>query len=77
METRETKFMTFRKVRTTGKTEVWEVVSNKHKVRLGIVKWYGAWFRYAFMPEPNTLFDADCLGEISKTLGLLMKERGH
>jgi hypothetical protein len=77
LDTTETKYITFRKVRSTRKTEVWEVISNKHKVRLGVIKWYGAWFRYAFMPEPNTLFDARCLGEIGRVLNALMKERGQ
>jgi len=44
-----------------GKTERWDVRSVKHGNRLGIIKWHGAWFRYAFFPESDTLFDAECL----------------
>ena len=55
----------------SGRTERWDVLSTKHGDRLGIIKWYGAWFRYAFFPEPDTLFDAECL----KVLGAFIAIR--
>lgn len=48
----------------TGKTQIVEVYSKKHKDLLGIIKWHGAWRQHVFFPEKETLFSIDCLETI-------------
>ena len=58
------------------KTEIWRVVSNKSQATLGEIKWYGAWRRYAFFPRNSTIFDVDCMSQISTKIGeLMIKQR--
>jgi hypothetical protein len=55
----------------SGKTLLWTVVTYASKdgdgsfTELGIVKWYGAWRKYAFFPAPQTLYEHDCLRQIA------------
>jgi hypothetical protein len=59
----------------SGKTKVWTLFPREDKpgdspgehagATLGRVKWHGQWRRYAFFPEPGTLFEADCLRAIA------------
>jgi hypothetical protein len=42
---------------------------------LGIIKWHPAWRRYAFFPNEDTLYDADCLNEVETFLRELMTAR--
>jgi hypothetical protein len=46
------------------KTEIWTVVDQK-EYRLGAVSWWAPWRRYTFHPDGSTVYDADCLREIS------------
>lgn len=64
----------YQRTSTSGRTKNWEVLGHGD-VRLGQVKWYGAWRRYVFYPEVETLFDARCLAEIQKFLDARMNER--
>ncbi len=54
--------LTYRNVRSTGKTFLWDVFSGD--VHLGEIKWYAPWRRYCFFPKGYTLFDRSCLTEI-------------
>ena len=47
------------------KTKVWSVIAKKTLALLGKVKWLGCWRQYAFFPEPETMFEEDCLREIA------------
>lgn len=58
----------------SGKTEVWAVDSSYGSF-LGAVRWFGRWRKYAFYPEPNTIFETTCLGELKEFLDLKMAER--
>ena len=42
---------------------------------LGVVKWYSPWRRYAFFPNPDTLYDVSCLGELVEFVRNLMEAR--
>jgi hypothetical protein len=57
------------------KTDVWKVVSVRHGNLLGVIKWYGAWRQYVFWPSIETLFNPDCLEEISQVCRGLMALR--
>lgn len=47
------------------KTDTWEIVSTGGRDILGHVKWFGRWRRFAFWPEPETVFDEVCMRELS------------
>lgn len=67
----------FKEVRDTGKTKVWSVVTTYDGggVELGVVKWHGAWRKYAFYPEYGTLFEPTCLRDIAAFIDKAMAER--
>ena len=46
----------------SGKTFIWNVESN---VKIGVIKWHGAWRAYALYPDSNTLFEKTCLRTIA------------
>lgn len=41
---------------------------------LGRIKWYAQWRQYAFYPEVTTIFEKNCLGDITKFV-ILMNEQ--
>jgi len=73
----ETKYLKFKLIEKKEKTEVWEISSKLHGFRLGVIKWYGSWRQYAFFPEPETVFNKECMEDISDFIIDLMTERGH
>lgn len=46
------------------KTKRWNVM-NLNGTHVGVVKWHGAFRKYAFFPGIDTVFDADCLYTIA------------
>jgi hypothetical protein len=48
----------------SGKTKVWRVTDIGGGL-LGTVKWYAPWRKYAFWPEYQTIYEQDCLRQIS------------
>jgi hypothetical protein len=56
------------------KTARFSVVSIESKDRLGVIQWC-RWRCYAFFPEPDTLFEEKCLGDITAFLATLRAER--
>lgn len=50
----------------SGKTDCWAVRTLDRKHRLGAVKWFGRWRRYAFFPMAATVFEQDCLRRIAE-----------
>lgn len=46
-------------------TKVWTVIANQSNFVLGQIKWHSGWRRYCFFPNPNTLFEQDCLRDIA------------
>jgi hypothetical protein len=61
----------------TGKTRRWGVFSLLHGDRLGTVSWYGRWRQYTFAPEPETVWNKDCLRDLAAFLEKAMSERGQ
>jgi hypothetical protein len=49
----------------SGRTCIWSIKANDGNFLLGEVRWYAPWRKYAFFPEPNTLFEPDCLRDIA------------
>jgi len=60
-------------LRIGSKTRLYEVSSSHNRCALGILRWYGAFRKYVFVPRQDTLFDSKCLDEVSDFL----RERNH
>lgn len=53
------------------KTREWVVRKNSHYAlaeRLGMIKWFGRWRQYVFIPDQNTVWSSGCLTQISEFL---------
>ena len=69
------KYLDFVLIRKTEKTQVYDVISRSHAVRLALIKWYGPWRQYVLEPEPETVWNKDCLNDVSAFLWRLMQLR--
>ena len=51
----------------TGKTKEWLIYSGKDgaDTLIGHVSWFGRWWRYAFYPEDDTVFEQGCMRELA------------
>lgn len=49
----------------SGKTRGWWVMPKDGGNRIGCIYWYGPWRKYVFMPDPNCVFEQDCLRDIA------------
>lgn len=52
----------------SGKTQVVSVASVRSGDLLARIAWFGRWRCYAFYPEPDTIWNIDCLHEIHERL---------
>lgn len=73
--TMTTKYLEFVRMRDTGKTEVYDVMSALQGVCLGEIKWFGRWRQYSFYPTPETIWNPECLDAISAFIRDLMDKR--
>ena len=62
-------------INETRKTQVWQVMAKQGDIELGGIKWHTAWRTYAFYPNPSTIYEDDCLTEISSFINKLMNLR--
>ena len=74
-KTYKRKWITFRFASATEKTQTWNVYENRFELFLGTIKWSNGWRQYAFFPQPETLFEGDCLKAIANFIKKLMKEK--
>lgn len=49
----------------SGKTKTWDIISVRGNYLLGGVKWCGRWRRYAFYPEPEMIFEHNCMRDLA------------
>lgn len=59
------KYIHMMEVPTETKTKHWLVLTKESDARLGVIKWYGAWRCYSFFPDPETLYEHNCLWDIA------------
>jgi len=72
----ESKWITFSLYEDTGKTKKFEVLTKDFdSIKLGEVRWFGRWRQYAFFPNANTVFEKQCMQDITDFLMNLMQER--
>lgn len=57
------------------KTQIWAVRPRNSGQVLGFVKWFGRWRQYCFFPQPDTIWNRDCMGEVMGLIRRLMEER--
>jgi hypothetical protein len=58
-------YLEFVEVKDTGKTKVWDVMSRSGGYRLAQIRWHGPWRQYTMRPELDTIWNVDCLADIS------------
>lgn len=66
------------KIHDTGKTQVFSILPKgdpESLIEIGQIKWYPAWRKYAFFPEPNCVFESQCLTDIINFINELMQHR--
>lgn len=68
-------YLEFDKIGWTGKTEILNVLSKSQGTVLGQIKWFGRWRQYCFYPSPNTIFNPECMNDISNVIKDLMMKR--
>ena len=50
---------------TSGKTMIWDVV-NDFGAKIGEIRWFGRWRCYSFYPLDGTIFEHQCLMDLSR-----------
>ena len=48
------------------KTPIYHIYSKHSNDEIGIIKWYGAWRKYCFFPNEDTIWDKKCLEQMLK-----------
>lgn len=70
------KWVIFSLYENTGKTFKYEVLTkDTPPIKLGEVRWFGRWRQYAFFPNFETVFEKQCMRDITNFLETLMAER--
>lgn len=58
----------------SGLTKMWRIENTSSGIRVGRVKWNAGWRKYCFFPELATVFDSNCLNEITGFLNSVNEE---
>lgn len=57
------------------KTDTYLIETKDGNQCIGLIKWYAPWRKYSFFPNPNTVYETDCLKDIVSFIEKLMLER--
>lgn len=69
------KYIKFEDTSIAGnKTKMFLVINNESEETIGLIKWYGAFRKYSFFPNANTVFENKCLRDITVVLEYLMEQ---
>ena len=74
IDERNTEYLHYQKFRWSNKKTCNVTISSIYGGRLGQIKWYPGWRRYAFFPDSETLYDSSCLKDIQNYIDELMVE---
>jgi hypothetical protein len=70
------KWIDFVEYPTNGVTKAFTVVPKENEaIYIGKIKWYAPWRKFAFFPEPNCVFETQCLKDITSFIDKLMLDR--
>lgn len=59
-----------------AKTKGWRIVTATEKEeQLGVIYWYSAWRCYVFAPGQHTIFEKDCLAQITSFIDQRTREQ--
>ena len=61
-------FYIVKEKRDDRKTPILHIFSKKSNDEIGLIKWYGAWRKFCFFPNSETVWDEKCLDELNKFL---------
>ena len=62
-------------VSDSGKTQLWTVFPKMNSTNyLGTVQWFAHWRKYAFYPNPETVYEETCLNDISTFIKMLTRK---
>lgn len=78
IEKRKPKWLEFQELemQPNKKTKTFLVWNKENdEVPIGEIKWYGPFRKYAFYPQPNTVYEPTCMQDITDFLNDLMDER--
>ena len=70
-----TRYLEFWLVKELPKTNVYFVVNRSKDTHLGEIRWFPTWRQYTFMPEPETIWNKDCLRQVVEFLEEIERER--
>ena len=59
----------------SGKTHIYTVRNRHSNTLIGMIRWWAPWRKYTFQPQSDTIWDADCLREVTNALDTIMLER--
>jgi len=61
----------------SGKTRLFNIHNNRTGMKLGQIRWYGAWRQYCFFPFKfeETVWSEGCLRDVNSFIRRLMEER--
>lgn len=69
------KWINFEEQPSKGITKIFKVTAKEGGDNLGTIKWFTSWRCYSFQPEAGTIFEADCLSDVTSFLKDLMENR--
>jgi hypothetical protein len=76
MKTQAEEWIRFKQIESPSpKTYRWAVINIRTGETVGVVRWWGAWWKYCYFPIDGTLYDADCLRMISDFVDTQMRHR--
>jgi len=71
----ESKWIYFVLVKEGLKTNAWIVTARESQEKLGEIKWFGRWRKYAFFPYEGTVYEPTCLKDIAEFIEDQMRRR--
>lgn len=69
------KWIKFVEMQTSTKTKIFMVYAKQDDSVIGQVRWYAPWRQYSFQPMEGTVFERQCLLDITRFIQNLMNER--
>lgn len=71
----ETRYLLFLDCTPEGRrTKIVSVRSQSSGYQLAEIRWHGPWRQYTLRPEPNTIWNVECLADIRAVIDKLMED---